>query len=83
MPYYDFDLVFSADPGEDGAERLFEAFDGAGGTILSAVTGGRPMLSVHLEGTSLENAISEAVRLARSAGADPVGVEMEVGRAAA
>jgi hypothetical protein len=83
MPYYDFDLVFAADPGDDGAERLFDVFDGVGATILSAVVAGRPLLSVHLEGMSLESTIHEAVRLARLAGAQPIGVELEVEKAAA
>lgn len=84
MRYYDFDLVLSADPtGEVAADRLFEVFDAAGATITPALVSGKPLVSVHLEESTLESAIQVAVRLARLAGADPVGVELEVGRAAA
>ena len=84
MRLYDFDLVFTEPvTDEEIAERLFEVFDAAGATITPALIAGRSLLSVHIEGETLEAAIDRAVALARTAGAYPIGVELEVESAAA
>ncbi len=73
MKEHEFTLILSADPDEDGADRLYAAFnDGTLSTIA-----GVPQIHFHRESDSLEEALRSAIGDVRSAAFDVERVEME------
>jgi len=75
MKVYEFTLILSSDPDEDGADRLYAAL--SDGTISTIA--GVPQISFHRDAGLLEEAIRSAIADVRSAGFDVTRVEMEPG----
>lgn len=68
MKTYDFELVLNKATTDEDDERLFERFEGR---VSPAVVGGAPLLYVHIEASSMEDAIRDAV-----AGTEEVGLSI-------
>ncbi len=74
MKTYHFQLVLGRPTTEEEDERLFEQFEGR---ISPAVANGTPLLFIHLDASSMEHAIRDAVRGARSLGLSVERVELD------
>ena len=72
MKDHEFTLVLTADPTEEGSDRLYGAFDD--GTISTVA--GVPRIHFHREAASLEEALRSAIADVRSTGFDVSRVEM-------
>jgi hypothetical protein len=73
MKEHEFNLILTAEPSEDDADRLYGTIND--GTI--ATISGVPQISFHREAASLELAIRSAIGDVRKAGFDVARVEME------
>ena len=73
MKEHEFTLVLTADPNEDEADKMHEAFND--GTISTIA--GVPQIHFHREAESLEKAIRSAIGDVRSTGFEVERVEME------
>ena len=73
MKEHEFTLILSADPDEQGSDRLYEMMND--GTISTLA--GVPQIHFHREAASLEEALRSAIGDVRSAGFDVARVEME------
>jgi hypothetical protein len=73
MKEHEFTLILTADPSEDGADKLYSIFND--GTI--ATVAGCPQIDFHREAASLEEAIRSAIGDVRAAGFDVARVEMQ------
>lgn len=74
MKTYHFQLVLGRPITEEEDERLFELFEGR---ISPAVANGVPLLFIHLDAPSMEDALREAVRGTRSLGLSVKRVELD------
>lgn len=72
MIEFTFDVVLSAEPDEQQADRLYGVIND--GTLLTE--SGMPFIRFHREASSLPHAISSAVKQIRSAGFEVLRVEM-------
>lgn len=77
---YHFELILGAPTADEDDERLFERF---GGRVSPAVANGTPLLYVHLDAPSLDEAIHQAVKGAREVGLSVRRVEADPDRFAA
>lgn len=74
MKTYDFDLVLSAPATEEQDELLYERFDGA---VTPSVLSGIGYLSIHIDATSMEDAIQDAIERARAIGLSVERIELD------
>ena len=72
MRLHEFTLVLKSEPGEAGADRLYESFND--GTISTIA--GVSQIDFHREAESLEKAIRSAISEIEAAGLDVARLEM-------
>ena len=80
MRTYEFELVLATPTTEEQDELLFERFQGR---LSAAVANGVPLVYAHLEASSMEEAIREAVLGVRELSAEVRRVELDPNTVAA
>ncbi|WP_456428400.1 hypothetical protein [Rhodocaloribacter sp.] len=74
MKTYHFELILEAPPTEAEEDRLFTHFEGR---VSPALVNGTPVLYVHLNAPSMEEAIRSAIEKTRSLGLSVKRVELD------